>query len=101
MAIEAIRAQDRCALVSPGWAELALIDDRADCFCVGEVNQQALFARMAAVVHHGGAGTTTTAAVLIGYGDTVLCDQFLGSSWLVRGSGSRRCRVAALPGTVR
>ena len=32
-----------------------------DCFAVGEVNQQALFRRVAAVVHHGGAGTTTTA----------------------------------------
>jgi vancomycin aglycone glucosyltransferase len=29
---------------------------------VDEVNQQALFGRVAAVVHHGGAGTTTTAA---------------------------------------
>ncbi len=38
------------------------IDDRGDCFAVGEVNQQALFGRVAAVVHHGGAGTTTTAA---------------------------------------
>ncbi len=28
---------------------------------VGEVNQQALFGRVAAVVHHGGAGITTTA----------------------------------------
>ena len=33
-----------------------------DCLAVGEVNQQALFRRVAAVVHHGGAGTTTTAA---------------------------------------
>ena len=32
-----------------------------DCLAVGEVNQQALFRRVAAVVHHGGAGTTTTA----------------------------------------
>ena len=61
-AIEAIRAQGRRAVVSRGWADLALIDDRDDCFAVGEVNQQALFARVAAVVHHGGAGTTTTAA---------------------------------------
>ena len=61
-AIEAIRAQGRRALVSRGWAGLALIDDRDDCFAVGEVNQQALFGRVAAVVHHGGAGTTTTAA---------------------------------------
>ena len=62
VAIEAIRAQGRRALVSHGWADLALIDDRDDCFAVGEVNQQALFGRVAAVVHHGGAGTTTTAA---------------------------------------
>ena len=61
VAIEAIRAQGRRALVAHGWADLALIDDRADCFAVGEVNQQQLFRRVAAVVHHGGAGTTTTA----------------------------------------
>jgi vancomycin aglycone glucosyltransferase len=61
-AIEAIRAQGRRVLLARGWAELAPIDSRGDCFAVGEVNQQALFGRMAAVVHHGGAGTTTTAA---------------------------------------
>ena len=60
--IEAIRAQGRRALLSRGWADLDLIDDRDDCFAVGEVNQQTLFPRVAAVVHHGGAGTTTTAA---------------------------------------
>jgi vancomycin aglycone glucosyltransferase len=63
VAIEAIRAQGRRAVVSRGWADLALIDDRDDCFSVGEVNLQALFRRVAAVVHHGGAGTTTTAAM--------------------------------------
>lgn len=62
VAIEAIRAQGRRVLLARGWAELAPIDDAADCFTVGEVNQQALFGRVAAVVHHGGAGTTTTAA---------------------------------------
>ena len=62
VAIEAIRAQGRRALLAQGWADLTLIDDRDDCFAVGEVNQQALFGRVAAVVHHGGAGTTTTAA---------------------------------------
>ncbi|MGH3678521.1 MAG: glycosyltransferase, partial [Mycobacterium sp.] len=62
VAIEAIRAQGARVLVSRGWADLALIDDRDDCFVVGEVNHQALFPRLAAVVHHGGAGTTTTAA---------------------------------------
>ena len=62
VAVEAIRAQGRRALVGRGWAELTPIDDRDDCLAVGEVNQQALFARVAAVMHHGGAGTTTTAA---------------------------------------
>jgi vancomycin aglycone glucosyltransferase len=62
VAIEAIRAQGRRALLLQGWADLALIDDRDDCFIIGEVNQQSLFGRVAAVVHHGGAGTTTTAA---------------------------------------
>ena len=60
--IEAIRERGRRVIVGRGWADLALIDDRDDCFAVGEVNQQALFGRVAAVVHHGGAGTTTTAA---------------------------------------
>ncbi|MEH6372956.1 glycosyltransferase [Streptomyces sp. KLMMK] len=59
--IDAVRAQGRRALVRHGWAGLALIDDRDDCFAVGEVNHQALFGRVAAVVHHGGAGTTAAA----------------------------------------
>jgi vancomycin aglycone glucosyltransferase len=59
--IEAIRSQGRRALVARGWAELGLIDDQGDCFPIGEVNQQALFGRVGAVIHHGGAGTTTTA----------------------------------------
>jgi vancomycin aglycone glucosyltransferase len=62
VAIDAVRAQGHRVLVSRGWADLALIDDQDDCFAVGEANHQALFARVAAVMHHGGAGTTTTAA---------------------------------------
>lgn len=62
IAIGAIRAQGSRALIARGWAELGPIDDRDDCFAVGEVNQQVLFGRVAAVVHHGGAGTTTAAA---------------------------------------
>jgi vancomycin aglycone glucosyltransferase len=62
VAVEAVRAQGRRVVVARGWADLSLVGDRADCFVVGEVNQQALFGRVAAVVHHGGAGTTTTAA---------------------------------------
>ncbi|MEV4500226.1 glycosyltransferase [Micromonospora arborensis] len=62
VAIKAIRAQGRRVLIGRGWAGLAPIDDAEDCFVVGEVNQQALFRQVAAVVHHGGAGTLTTAA---------------------------------------
>ncbi|MGO1055204.1 glycosyltransferase [Crossiella sp. CA198] len=62
VAIDAVRALGHRVVVLRGWAGLDLIDDRADCFAVGEVNQQALFPRMAAIVHHGGAGTTTTAS---------------------------------------
>ncbi|MBT2442485.1 glycosyltransferase family 1 protein [Streptomyces sp. ISL-36] len=76
VAVEAVRAQGRRAIVSRGWAGLDLagldlvgldlIDGQDDCFTddcftVGEVNHQALFPRVAAVVHHGSAGATTTA----------------------------------------
>jgi vancomycin aglycone glucosyltransferase len=62
VAIEAVRRQGRRVLLAHGWADLGLTDDLDDAFAVGEVNQQALFGRVACVVHHGGAGTTTTAA---------------------------------------
>ncbi|MFE4368056.1 glycosyltransferase [Streptomyces sp. NPDC056835] len=61
VAVGAVRAQGRRVVLARGWADLDLVDDGDDCFIVGEVNQRALFPRMAAVVHHGGAGTTTTA----------------------------------------
>lgn len=64
--IDAARATGRRAILSQGWADLGLVDDGsdggADCLSIGDVNQQALFPRVAAVVHHGGAGTTTAAA---------------------------------------
>jgi vancomycin aglycone glucosyltransferase len=63
VAIEAVRARHHRVVLARGWAGLERIDDADDCFVVGEVNQQALFRRVAAVVHHGGAGTTTTAAL--------------------------------------
>ena len=61
-AIQAVRTQGRRVILARGWAGLALVDDRDDAFVVEDVNQQALFPRVAAVVHHGGAGTTTAAA---------------------------------------
>lgn len=63
VAIGAARRQGLRAILASGWADLALIDDRDDCIAVDEVNHQALFKRVAAVVHHGGAGTTAAAAI--------------------------------------
>ncbi|WP_232667197.1 glycosyltransferase [Pseudonocardia sp. TRM90224] len=63
VAVEAIRGRGRRVLVSRGWADLALVDEKDDCFAVGDTNHHELFRRVAAVVHHGGAGTTTTAAL--------------------------------------
>jgi vancomycin aglycone glucosyltransferase len=60
--IQSARAVGRRAILSRGWADLSLIDNEPDCLAIDEVNQQALFKRVAAVVHHGGAGTTTAAA---------------------------------------
>ncbi len=60
--IDSARALRRRAVVSRGWADLSPVDEQPDCLAIGEVNQQALFTRVAAVVHHGGAGTTTAAA---------------------------------------
>jgi len=60
--VQSARALGQRAIVARGWAELSLEDNDSDCLSVDEVNQQALFRRVAAVVHHGGAGTTTAAA---------------------------------------
>jgi vancomycin aglycone glucosyltransferase len=59
--ITAARTVKRRVIVSRGWAKVTLPDDGSDCLSIGEDNLQALFKRVAAVVHHGGAGTTTIA----------------------------------------
>jgi vancomycin aglycone glucosyltransferase len=59
--VAAARALGRRVVLLTGWAGLELPDDAPDCLAIGDVNQQALFPRVAAVVHHGGAGTTTAA----------------------------------------
>jgi len=61
--VQTARALGRRAVVSRGWADLSVVDDDRDCLAIGEENFQALFQRVAAVVHHGGAGTTTSAAL--------------------------------------
>jgi vancomycin aglycone glucosyltransferase len=59
--IESARALGRRAILLRGWADLSLLDNAPDCIAIGEVNHQALFKRVAAIVHHGGAGTTHAA----------------------------------------
>lgn len=60
--LAAIRAAGRRAVLSRGWAGLVTDDGARDCFLIEEANHQALFPRVAAIVHHGGAGTTAAAA---------------------------------------
>jgi len=59
--IESARSLGRRAIFLKGWADLSLVDFEPDCIAIGEVNHQALFKRVAAIVHHGGAGTTHAA----------------------------------------
>jgi vancomycin aglycone glucosyltransferase len=61
--VETARALGRRAIVFRGWADLSPLDNEPGHMVIDEVNHQALFKRVAAVVHHGGAGTTTTAAL--------------------------------------
>jgi vancomycin aglycone glucosyltransferase len=61
--IAAARALGLRVVASRGWADFSDTRTTADCIVIGEVNQPALFKRVAAVIHHGGAGTTTTAAL--------------------------------------
>ncbi|GAB1820889.1 glycosyltransferase [Herbidospora sp. RD11066] len=60
--LEAARETGRRAILSRGWADLLPSGSAPDVLSIAEVNQQALFPRVAAVVHHGGAGTTHAAA---------------------------------------
>jgi vancomycin aglycone glucosyltransferase len=60
--IHAARAVGHRIIVSRGWGDLDLVDDANDCIAVGDVSHDALFPRVAAIVHHGGSGTTAAAA---------------------------------------
>jgi vancomycin aglycone glucosyltransferase len=81
--IQSARALGRRAIVSRGWADLSLVDGESDCLAIGEVNQQALFRRVAAAVHHGGAGTTTAAA-LAGVPQVVIPQMYDQPYWAQR-----------------
>jgi vancomycin aglycone glucosyltransferase len=81
--IKTARALGRRSIVSRGWADLTVIDSAPDCLSIGEVNQQTLFKRVAAVVHHGGAGTTTTAAAA-GTAQVVIPQMYDQHYWAAR-----------------
>ncbi|MBB2748830.1 UNVERIFIED_ORG: vancomycin aglycone glucosyltransferase [Microbispora rosea subsp. rosea] len=81
--VEAARALGRRVIVLRGWAGLSPADGGPDCLSIDEVNQQALFPRVAAVVHHGGAGTTTAAA-LAGAPQVVLPQHYDQHYWAGR-----------------
>ncbi|GAA4539577.1 glycosyltransferase [Amycolatopsis samaneae] len=94
--VKAARALGRRAIVLRGWAGLTPPDDGPDCLSVGEINQQALFGRVAAVVHHGGAGTTT-AATRAGAPQVVI-PQHVDQHYFARRVGELGIGVAHAPG---
>jgi vancomycin aglycone glucosyltransferase len=61
--VESARAVGRRAIISRGWAGVSPAERAPDCLVIDEANLQALFRRVAAIVHHGGAGTTTIATL--------------------------------------
>ncbi len=81
--IASARALGRRAILSRGWADLSLPDSEPDCLLIGEINQRALFRRVASVVHHGGAGTTT-AATLSGVPQVVIPQHYDQLYWAGR-----------------
>ena len=91
------RALGRRAVVSAGWGGLTLPDDGDDCLMIDEVNQQALFPRVVAVVHHGGAGTTTAAA--LGGAPQVIIPQMYDQHYWARRVGELGIGVAHAAGT--
>ena len=95
-AIGAARALGRRVILSRGWADLSVLDDEPDCLPIGEVNQRALFRRVAAVVHHGGAGTTTAAAA--SGAPQVLVPQMFDQFYFARRVGELGIGAAHPPG---
>ena len=95
--VEAARAVGRRAIVSRGWADVAAAS-ASDYLAVDEVNQQALFTRVAAVVHHGGAGTTTAAA--LAGSPQVVIPQLYDQYYWARRIGDLAIGTAHEPGAV-
>jgi vancomycin aglycone glucosyltransferase len=81
--IETAHRLGRRAILLRGWADLSLVDNEPDCIAIGEVNHQALFKRVTAIVHHGGAGTTY-AAVRGGASQVVIPQHYDQHYWAGR-----------------
>jgi vancomycin aglycone glucosyltransferase len=62
LVVEAVAAAGCRAVVSRGWAGLGGEEHGSALHWTGPVPHEALFPRVAAVLHHGGAGTTAAAA---------------------------------------
>jgi UDP:flavonoid glycosyltransferase YjiC (YdhE family) len=77
--------------------QLAASEDQDDRLVVGEVNQQALFRRVAAVVHHGGPGTTMTAAQAGAPQPLIKCKTHERCLKCLRGYWRRKLRVTGPP----
>jgi vancomycin aglycone glucosyltransferase len=95
--IQASRALGRRAIISRGWADLSVAHSDQECFSIDEVNQQALFTRVATVVHHGGAGTTHAAA-LAGTPQVVI-PQFYDQHYFAQRVGALGIGAAHAPGS--
>ena len=62
-AVAAVHAVGRRAIIAGGWAQLDRhVEASSDVLTIDAAPHDALFPRVAAIVHHGGAGTTTAAA---------------------------------------
>ena len=95
--VQTARALGRRAIVSRGWADLSLAGGDTECLAIDEVNLQALFPRVAAVVHHGGAGTTSIAA--LAGAPQVIVPQLYDQHYWARRIEELGIGVAHAPGT--
>jgi len=93
----AARQAGRRAIISAGWADLALTGSQPGCLVIGEVNHHKLFRQVAAVVHHGGVGTTTTAA--LAGAPQVIVPQFFDQGYWARRVGELGIGIAHERGT--
>lgn len=102
--IQTARALGRRAIISrgdlgrPALDDPSPVDGEPDCLITGEANLQALFKRVAAIVHHGGAGTTTLAA-LAGVPQVVIPQRYDQHYWAgrIHSLGTGKAHAPGIP----